>query len=157
MANAIEKTDREVRGLLRPSSLLEDLRREFTSLWETPWSLSPSTKMASDWWPRIDVVENKGMMMVKADLPGMRKKDVDVSVKNGDLILRGERTHESKSEEDNVFRSERWYGNFRRHIPLNFEVDPDAIKAKFKDGVLEVSVPLPEESQQPAARRIEIN
>lgn len=96
------------------------------------------------WMPRLDVFNRNGDLVVKADLPGMSKKDIDVSVENGNLVVKGERKHESEVKEENYYRCERGFGSFYRRLPLPEGVDPAKVKAHFADGVLEVDVPLPE-------------
>jgi HSP20 family protein len=81
-------------------------------------------------------------MFVKADLPGVKKENVTVTFEEGYLILKGERKEEKEIKEESYYRSECDYGAFMRRIPLDFEVDPGLIKAVFKDGVLEVRVPI---------------
>lgn len=110
----------------------------------------------AEWRPRIDVFEQKGKMVVKAELPGIEKKDLKVEFEDGDLILKGERKTEEEVEEDDYYRCERSFGSFFRRIPLGFEVDPDAIKAQFKDGVLEVKLPIPKEHKT-HAKTIAVN
>jgi HSP20 family protein len=110
--------------------------------------------MAS-WTPRIDVFERNNRLVTCIDLPGVKKEDVAVEVMDGSLLLSGERKTETEERNDNFFRSEREYGMFRRVIPLPEGVKTDEIKASFKDGVLEVSVPLPERTET-RSRRIAI-
>jgi HSP20 family protein len=87
----------------------------------------------------------------------MKKEDVEVAIEEGDLILRGERKEETEVEEENVYRWERSYGSFFRRLPLTFEVKPEAVNANFKDGVLEVTLPLPKEEKKPKAQKIAVH
>lgn len=91
--------------------------------------------------PSTDVYEQNGSLVVKAELPGMKKEDIDVTLDRGDLLIRGERKAESNVKEDHYYRQERSYGSFYRRIPLPSEVTADQIKATYSDGVLEVRVP----------------
>lgn len=108
------------------------------------------------WMPQIEVHERDNQLVVRADLPGMKKGDVDIDVINDTLVIQGERRHEHREggEGKGYFRSERSYGRFYRAIPLPEGVDEDQVKAHFRDGVLEVTVPLPEHRTR--GRRIEI-
>lgn len=98
--------------------------------------------MELNWAPKMDVYEKDGELFVKADLPGVKKENVTVTFEEGYLILKGERKEEKEIKEESYYRSECDYGAFLRRIPLDFEVDPGLIKAVFKDGVLEVRVPI---------------
>lgn len=105
--------------------------------------------------PPVEVLERDGKLIVRADLPGLTKDDVRVEITDNVLTIAGERRaeHEERQEEG-VLRSERIYGMFRRQIPLPEGVNADQATATFKDGVLEVSMPAPQ--QQTRGRQIEI-
>ena len=96
------------------------------------------------WYPQIEVREKDGKLVIHADLPGLKKEDVHVEVQDNALILEGERRQESEQKEEGFYRSERSYGKFYRAIPLPEGVNPDRAQALFKDGVLEVTIPVPE-------------
>ncbi len=89
----------------------------------------------------IDLSETDDALEVKADLPGMEERDIDVTLRDGALVISGERKHESEEKKKNYYRSERAYGAFTRSIPLPCEVDGDHIDAQFKKGVLTVHMP----------------
>jgi HSP20 family protein len=119
---------------------------------------SPQQGFRSFWAPQIDVRRQGNDLIVHADLPGMRKEDIHIEVRDDQLILEGERRWEQEqggSEGEGIYRSERSYGRFFRAIPLPDGVNPEQAHAQFKDGVLEVRMPLPQE-QTPQGRRIEI-
>lgn len=128
-----------------PWSLFEELRNEMEELWNRPWLPFRLARAPRTWAPTTDVFRADGDLVVKADLPGMRKEDIEVRLEHGDLVLKGERKHEEEVKEENFFRSECSYGSFFRRLPLPYEVEPKAINAKFHDGVLEVHIPLPQE------------
>ena len=91
--------------------------------------------------PTIDVVDEGKALRVSAELPGLDKDDVELSIQDGALTLSGEKRTESCSDEDGCYRTERAYGYFRRVIPLPSDVDIDVVAADFKKGVLTVRVP----------------
>lgn len=97
------------------------------------------------WAPAVDIYEDKDQIMLKADLPGMDEKDISVGVDGDRLTLKGERRMEKETKEENYHRVERAYGSFSRSFTLPSSVDMERIKAAYKNGVLEVSVPKKEE------------
>jgi HSP20 family protein len=105
-------------------------------------------------WPQLDIAETDKEVTVTADLPGMEEKDVELLLEDGMLTLKGEKRSETE-DKDRQF-SERYYGRFERHIPLGAEVQADKAEARFKNGVLTVTLPKNPEAQ-PKARRIAIN
>jgi len=98
----------------------------------------------SIWSPAIEVKENNGKLQVHAELPGLKPEDVKVEVTDDALVIEGERKYEHEENEKGVYRSERRYGRFYRSIPLPDGAQADQVKAEFKNGVLEVNLPLPE-------------
>jgi HSP20 family protein len=107
------------------------------------------------WYPQIEVSERGGNLVVCADLPGIRKEDVHLEIHDDYLVLEGERRVENEENQGGVYRSERSYGRFYRTIPLPQGTNAEQTKANFKDGVLEVTIPLPTQEQR-QGRRIEI-
>lgn len=95
------------------------------------------------WRPAIDVEEKDGNYLVRADLPGMKKSDIHVELKDGYLTLRGERKSEHEENKDNYHRIERTYGTFERSFRVPEGVTEKEIHAKYKDGVLELTIPAP--------------
>jgi HSP20 family protein len=102
------------------------------------------------WSPQIDIFEREGNLIVHADLPGLRQEDVRVSVDRGMLTISGQREHETTNEREqkNVYYRERSFGSFQRRVSLPENADPDQIRASFENGVLEVTVPLPQQARQ---------
>jgi HSP20 family protein len=102
---------------------------------------------AASWAPAVDIFEQDGNIVLKAELPGVESKDVDVRVENNVLTLRGERRFENEVKRENFHRIERSYGSFGRSFTLPNVVDVEKIKAEFKDGVLRMTLPKKEEAK----------
>jgi HSP20 family protein len=132
------------------SQMQEEMNRRFEEALQGRWLEPFSTK---GWYPSVDVMETKDEMVIRADLPGMKQSDIDISVSNGILTIKGERKEEKETKEENFYRKERSYGAFSRSMPLPAGVDADKIKASYKEGVLEVKFPKPEETK---AKQIKI-
>jgi HSP20 family protein len=104
------------------------------------------------WTPAIDVVRDDGHLVVRADLPGIKAEEVKIEVEDDILSVSGEH-QESKEEKDKQYvRRERRYGSFSRSMPLPAGIDPKEIKANTRDGVVEVTIPLPEEAKKEAVK-----
>jgi HSP20 family protein len=100
------------------------------------------------WSPAIEVAEQDGQLKVRADLPGLKPEDVKVEVTENAVIIQGERKNEHEETKGGVYRCERSYGQFHREIPIPEGAKSDQAKAQFKDGVLEVSIPIPEHASK---------
>jgi HSP20 family protein len=110
--------------------------------------------LGSEWNPQIEVLQRNGNLVVRADLPGLKPEDVEVRVEDDILTVRGERKYEHEDEREGIYHCERSYGRFERSVALPRGVDPNAIDAKFDNGVLEISAPLPKE--QARGRTIDV-
>jgi HSP20 family protein len=99
------------------------------------------------WSPALDVREDKDNFVIRAELPGLKREDIDVSLQDGALVISGERTDEKVEEGVEVHRQERYYGKFQRALTLPAPVAADKIKAQYKDGVLTVTLPKTEEAK----------
>jgi HSP20 family protein len=108
----------------------------------------------SAWSPAVDIYETEHELDVKADLPDVDPKDLDIRVENNLLTIRGERKFEKKVSEENYLRVERSYGSFARSFTLANTVNPDAIKAEYQNGVLTLSIPKREEAKP---KQIKVN
>ena len=111
--------------------------------------------MPTFWSPSVDIYETDENIVLKAELPGVDKKEVSVEVKDSTLILKGERKREKEVKEENYHRVERSFGTFMRSFTLPVSVKQDQVKAKFKDGVLEVTLPKSEEAK-PKQVKVEV-
>ena len=120
--------------------------------WEWP-SLGELAKPFEGKMPKVDVIERDDEVVVKAELPGVEKKDLDVSVTENSVTIKGTTSHEEKEEKGNYYRCEISRGAYARTVALPSYVDADKAKASFKDGVLELTLPKVEKSKR---RSIEI-
>lgn len=99
------------------------------------------------WIPPVDLREEEQAFVIKMEVPGLKKEDIDIHLENNVLILRGERKFEKEDEKKNYHRIERFYGKFARSFTLPSLIQADGIAANLKDGVLEVTIPKAEESK----------
>ncbi len=99
------------------------------------------------WNPAVDLYEKDDHYMIKAELPGVDKDAIKIDLKDRLLTLSGERSSDNEVKEENYYRRERSYGKFQRVFTLPADVDADKIKAEYKDGVLQIEVPKPEEKK----------
>ena len=125
----------------RMNRLFDDSFRGVGRAAEEDWALGGS------WAPAVDIFEHEGNIVLKAELPGVDAKDVDIRVENNVLTLRGERKFDSEVKRDSYHRVERSYGAFSRSFTLPTVVDTGNIKAEFKEGVLRVTLPKREEAK----------
>jgi HSP20 family protein len=123
--------------------------------WGRSWLRTPLSAGTATWAPDVEVYQRNHELVVRADLPGLRKNDVRIDVTDTDLTISGERHQEQESERGGMYRSERSYGSFSRTIPLPEGAITEQAKATFKDGVLEITLPAPPE-QVTRGRRLEI-
>jgi len=139
-------------------SPFEEMEHRFEELFRRPFSLGPS------WFPRlrapemeeisptVDIFEEGGDVVVKAELPGMRKEDIDVKLTENTVTISGEKKKEEKVEKKNYYRMERSYGSFTRAFSLPAEVQTDKAKAQFAEGILQIRVPKTEEAKKKEKR-----
>ena len=99
------------------------------------------------WAPPVDIFEKGDSLVIRAEMPGVDRNDIDVRIENGVLMLKGERKHEEDVQERNAYRMERSYGSFTRSFGLPTTVDASKISAHLKDGVLELMLPKAEEAK----------
>lgn len=123
------------------------LQREIDNLLDT-W-----TGYGTGWHPRVDVTESEHEFTVTAELPGLSKKDIAVTLEDNVLTIEGERKHEDEQKDKQFYRRERAYGTFKRSFGLGTEVDADKIAANYKDGILILTLP---KSETAKPRQIEV-
>src|SRR5437867_7912749 len=135
----------------RGSTTLQDqVSRLFNDVLERSGEESSLTA----WAPSVDIYETEHELVVKADLPDVDPKDLDIRVENNILTIRGEREFEKRVNEENYLRVERSYGSFARSFTLANTVNPDAIKAEYRNGVLTLTIPKREEARP---KQIKVN
>lgn len=110
----------------------------------------------SAWKPLVDIFDKEDAIIIHAELAGVKKEDVSIEVKDNLLTLKGERFETREITEDKFYRKERTFGSFHRAFTLPTAINPEKIKATFKDGILEIEIPKPEE-QKPKQIKIDIN
>jgi HSP20 family protein len=110
----------------------------------------------TNWAPAVDIYETPNELVLKADLPDVDEKEIDVRVENNLLTISGERKFEKSASEENYLRVERAYGSFSRSFSLPNTVNPEAIRAEYKNGVLSVNLPKREESK-PRQVKVTVN
>ncbi len=134
---------------------LNDLRDEIDRLFEVPLSeFARASQMLSGWTVALDVCEDANNIYVKAELPGMKKEDIDLSLHDGCLSISGERKADTSREDAETYRAERFFGRFQRTVTLPMSVAADKVKAQYKDGILTVTLPKAEEAKP---KHIDVN
>lgn len=148
-ATAPVKVDESKVARRENTDLFGLMQEEMNRLWGA-WPFGGPLRRragASALMPRTDVYEKDGKLVVKAELPGLTKDDVDVTIDDGELVIEAEHKAESEVKEEEYYRMERSIGRVYRRIPLPDGVDPEQIDATIKDGVLEVTLPLPKKTE----------
>lgn len=121
------------------------LRGDFDQFFEGFFGPAQRRENNGLWAPAVDVLENENNFVVSAELPGLSKDEIHVEVENNRLTIKGERKFEKRDEKENYHFVERSYGSFLRSFTLPRNVNPDAIEAEYKDGVLQLTLPKREE------------
>jgi HSP20 family protein len=132
----------------------QEMEKRFEDFFRRPFSLMPS------WWPHlkmpeieeispsVDILTEGDDVVVKVELPGMQKEDIDISLTEDTITISGEKKKEEKVEKKDYYRLESSYGSFKRSFSLPTEVQTEKASAKFKDGMLEIRIPKTEESKK---------
>ena len=126
-----------------PFQQLSNLREEIGHLFDAPlpaWA-NGTQPFLSGWCPAIDVYEDKDNLVVRAELPGLKKEDIDISLHDGVLTLSGERKQDQTHADAETYRAERFVGRFQRSLTLHAPVNADKVRASYTDGVLTVTLP----------------
>jgi len=124
----------------------QELNKVFNELVPTP----KTAEMAevAVWNPRVDIYEKDNKLIIEAEIPGAKKEDVEVKIKDNAVIIRGEVKKEEEEKDKTYYRTERFYGVFERVIPLPVEVKVDEAKATFEDGILKIEIPKVSEEKE---------
>lgn len=130
-----------------PLDHLNTLRNEINRLFEAEPMEWPRESDFFGWAPAVDVLEDKDNLVVRAELPGMQKDEIEISLHQGNLIISGERKSETRGAEAEASRAERYFGRFQRAFELPKPVDANRVTATYKDGILTVTLPKTEESK----------
>ncbi len=136
-------------------TLRNEMNRLFDSFFDDV-SISPFREHWGRTFPKVNIKEDEKEIKVTAELPGIDQKDVDISIYNNVLTLRGEKKQEKEDKDGDYYHKECSYGSFHRDIALHSEVDEEKVKADFKNGVLNITLPKKEETQR-KAKKIEIS
>jgi HSP20 family protein len=133
----------------KPFGELASLRDEMDKMWNRFFGEWPSTEgFRGEWAPSLDVSETEESIVVRAEVAGLDPKDIDISLTNDALTIKGKREQEKEEKEENYHRIERSYGSFSRSIRLPKEVKGDKIKASCKNGVLKITLPKSKEAKE---------
>ena len=139
----------------QPWGMLNQLHREINHVFEPRQTAANSSDVASrDWSPAVDIQETKTAFVIKADIPGVDPKDIEMHMEDGVLSIHGEREAEKKEASEGYKRVERTHGSFYRRFSLPDTTNADKINASSKHGVLEITIPKQEKLQP---RKIEIS
>ena len=141
---------------LEPFRGISNLQDQFNRLFNESFRTHTEESALTSWAPAVDIYETPNELVVKADLPDVNEKDIDVRVENNLLTIHGERKFDKSVSEENFLRVERTYGSFSRSFSLPNTVNAEAIGAEYKNGVLTVTLPKREESK-PRQVKVTIN
>ncbi len=131
----------------KPFRELDKMRSDMDRLWDSFLEGRPQVQFG-EWFPTLDVSETKNDLVVKVELPGMDQKDINVSLSDGHLTIKGEKKQEKEEKEENYHFIERSYGTFTRSVQLPKEVKHDKISASYKNGILKIVLPKSEEAKK---------
>jgi HSP20 family protein len=153
--NLVRRNQREDGWSWSPFDQLSTLRNEINRLFDSPFGgLTRSSEFFDVWTPALDVYEDNDNLIVKAELPGLKKDEIDISIHEGALHISGERKQETQNKDAETYRSERFYGRFHRTVGLPKAVQVDKVQASYRDGILTVTLPKSEEAKP---KQIQVN
>jgi HSP20 family protein len=130
-----------------PANQWDTLRDEINRLFDPVAGPPRATQFFNVWSPPLDLYEDNDHLLVRVELPGMKKEDIEISLHEGVLSISGERKSEGKYNQAETYRSERFYGRFQRTVALPKGVAADKVKATYQDGILTVTLPKTEEAK----------
>jgi HSP20 family protein len=133
---------------------LKEIEELFGRSWPRPTIRTGQLLGVGDWHPRVDISENDGQYLVKADIPGVAKEDIKITVDNDVLTIQGERKQEQEEENKHFHRVERFYGSFIRSFTLPDDADAAALKAAAQEGQLTVTIP--KKASAPSASAVQV-
>jgi HSP20 family protein len=140
-----------------PFRELAAVQARLNRIFNEPYENGDDALAQSSWVPPVDVFESaQHELVLKAELPGVKKEDIDIKVENNTLTIRGERKRDVETREDGFHRAERAFGSFARSFTLPATVNAEGVKAEYKDGVLTVTLPAREEAK-PRQVQIAVN
>ena len=146
--NGLNKWQRQDLSVWPTVGRLFGLRQELERFFENPLGeLTAGAQLLSLWNPAIDLYQDKDNVFVKAEVPGLKKEDIEVSLHDGVLSISGERKNEEKFTDAQTYRSERFVGRFHRSLTLPADVKADQVKAHYVDGILTITLPKAEEAK----------
>ncbi len=137
----MERKDFPARAVWNPFRELARIENELNKLFTEFLPSTRETVEVVTWAPRVDVYEKDNNLVIEAEIPGAKKEDIEVKIKDNAVVIRGEVKKEEEKKEENFYRKERFYGTFERVIPLPVEVKAEEAKAEFKDGILKLTIP----------------
>jgi HSP20 family protein len=140
MALALRRKERQPDALARIHDEMDELFGDFLQNWDLPF-------VSRGQWPVLDIAENENEFIVKAEVPGCKAEDIDISVDKNRLTISGEKKQEEEQKSKNYYHLERSYGSFRREINLGCDVDANKIDATYKDGILNIRLPKTEKTK----------
>lgn len=149
MTAIIRRSPNRTLTIYRPMSLLDDVERLARGIWES-WPVTFRTSFM----PRLDMYEEKDELVVKTELPGIKKSDLDISLEDDVLTIKAEKKQEEVAEEATYYACERSFGEYSRTVSLPFHVDADRVSATLKNGLLKIRLPKAEEAK---SKHIEVN
>lgn len=144
------------------SPFLQSMQREMSEFFDRFRGIQPSSPgeffeaLHAPMFPALDIAETDNEMEITAEIPGVKEDDLDISISNGVLTLKGEKSSDHEEKEQDYHLVERRYGSFRRQVPLGFAPEDGAVDAKFADGVLKLKIAKPAEAKK-AVQKISIS
>jgi HSP20 family protein len=136
----VKRKERDRSELARFHAGMDDLFSSFFEGWDSPF-------LVRGRWPAMDIGENENAFIVKAEVPGCKAEDIDISVQGNTLTISGEKEQEEEKKEKGYYHVERSYGSFRRDLNLATEINPDKIEAVCENGVLTLTLPKSEKAK----------